>query len=254
MPVRDSRSSRRLASALAALVLVAAAAATPTPARAQIPGLPQLVFDPKALYEQGKTIQQRIEMIGMQKQQLQHQIDALRKLPNPNWRQIGNLMYQLDATMREGNALAYSLANVDREFQRTFPGYRVPVDYPAESRDQVSRTLATMRGALNVASRQARDVGYGQQMLARIKARMGSSQGPQQAIELQSTLIGFTADELSALRQAVATQTNVQAVYQAYQLQQQAQAQAIFDDMIERARNRPASGPETIDATWRRQP
>ena len=237
-----------LASALAALALAAA-----PPAHAQF-GIPQIVFDPRALVEQGKTIQQRIEMIAMQRQQLQHQIDALRKLPDPNWRQIGALVYQLDAVMREGNALAYSLANVDAEFRRTFPGYRVPSDYPAESRDQMTRTLATLRAALNAASLQARDVGYGQETLARIKARMGTSAGHQQAIELQSTLIGFTADELSSLRQAVVTQTNAQAVYQAYQLQQQAQAQAIFDDMIERARNRPPSGAKTIDARWRRQP
>lgn len=251
MPITRIRLSRQLASALVA----AAAATAPAFVHAQIPipGIPQIVFDPKALYEQGKTIQQRIEMIEMQKRQLQYQVDALRKLANPNWRQIGNLMYQMDAVMREGNALAYSLSNIDEQFQRTFPGYQVPVDYPAESREQVSRTLATLRAALNVASLQARDVGYGQQTLAQIKARMGSAEGHQQAIELQSTLIGFTADELSALRQAVAIQTNAQAVYQAYQLQQQAQGQAVFDEMIARSRNRSPSGAATVDATWRRQ-
>jgi P-type conjugative transfer protein TrbJ len=248
MRAKSIRFSRRLASALGALALASAPAA-----HAQLV-VPQLVFDPRALMEQGKTIQQRVEMISMQRRQLQHQIDALRKLPDPNWRQIGTLMYQLDAVMREGDALAYSLANIDAEFRRTFPGYRVPNDYPAESRDQVTRTLATLRAALNVASMQARDVGYGQETLARIKARMGTADGHQQAIELQSTLIGFTADELSSLRQAVATQTNAQAVYQAYLLQQQAQAHAIFDDMIQRARNRPPSGAATIDTQWRRQP
>ena len=250
MPITRTRFSQLLASTLVA----AAAAAAPVPAHAQIPGIPQLVFDPRALYEQGKTIQQRIEMIGLQKRQLQYQIDALRKLSAPNWRQIGVLMYQMDTVMREGNALAYSLSNIDQQFQQTFPGYRVPVDYPAESREQMARTLATMRAALNVASLQARDIGYGQQTLAQIKARMGSAQGHQQAIELQSTLIGFTADELSSLRQAIATQTNTQAVYQAYQIQQQAHAQAIFDEMIARSRNRSPSGAATVDATWRRQP
>lgn len=249
MPGKSIRFSPRLASALGALALAAAPAA-----HAQLGIVPQLVFDPRALVEQGKTIQQRLEMISMQRRQLQHQIAALRKLHDPNWRQIGTLMYQLDAVMREGDALAYSLGNIDAEFRRTFPGYQVPVNYPVEARDQMTRTLATLRAALNVASLQARDVGYGQQTLARIKARMGTSEGHQQAIELQSTLIGFTADELSSLRQAVATQTNAQAVYQAYQLQQQAQAQAIFDDMIERARNRRPSGAATIDAHWRRQP
>ena len=248
MPITRIRFSRLLASALVA----AAAAAAPAPA--QIPGIPQLVFDPRALYEQGKTIQQRIEMIGLQKRQLQYQIDALRKLSNPNWRQIGTLMYQMDAVMREGNALAYSLSNIDQQFQQTFPGYRVPVDYPAESREQMTRTLATLRAALNVASLQARDVGYGQQTLAQIKSRMGSAQGHQQAIELQSTLIGFTADELSSLRQAIATQTNAQTVYQAYQLNQQSQAQAVFDAMVEQTRNRPSPARETWDVRLRRRP
>lgn len=250
MPITRPWLSRLLVSAFVA----ATATTAPTLVHAQfgIPGLPQLVFDPRALAEQGRTIQQRIEMIRMQRQQLQHQIDALRRLPNPNWRQIGTLIYQMDAVMREGNALAYSLSDIDRQFQQTFPGYRVPVDYPAESREQVARTLATVRAALNVASMQARDVGYGQQTLAQIKARMGSAEGHQQAIELQSTLIGFTADELSALRQAIATQTNSQTVYQAYQLQQEAQAQAVFDDMIARSRNRSPSGAATVDATWRR--
>ena len=222
MPITRNRLSRLLASALVA----AAAATAPAFVHAQIPipGIPQIVFDPKALYEQGKTIQQRIEMIEMQKRQLQYQIDALRKLSSPSWRQIGALMYQMDAVMREGNALAYSLSNIDEQFQRTFPGYRVPVDYPrripraggpAHWPPYVPRSTwpACRRATSGTANRP----------LAQIKARMGSAEGhTSRRSSLQSTLIGFTADELSALRQAVATQTNAQAVYQAYQLNQQA--------------------------------
>lgn len=63
---------------------------------------------------------------------------------------------------------------------------------------------------------------------------MGSTQGHQQALELQTTMQGFTADQLAMLRQAVVMQTNAMAVVEAQRLQQQAAAQLVRETAAQR--------------------
>ena len=215
--------------------------AQPAAAQFAIPGLPQIVFDPKAVAEAVRSVRQRAEQLVVQKRQLEYQIAALKSLRNPNWRHLGLLHRDLAEVVQEGEALGYSLERLDREFDRTFPGYSVPANPRTVNLDQMRRTLATMRASLRAAGLQARDAAEGQETLGRIKNQMRDVEGTQQAIQLQSTLTGYTADELSAIRQALAAQANADAVYRSYELQQRMQAQAAWDSMVERSRARPVT-------------
>ncbi len=211
------------AGALAALGL----ALTPAAARAQF-GLigSGIVFDPGNFARNVLHYVRRLEQMNLQRLQLQEQLAALRKLQNPNWREITGTLTHVDAVLQQGQALAYSLRAIDAEFQRTFPGAQVFRNYPAERQTQAIRTLATLRGALNAANRAAQEVPTSVARLDAIKRQLGSIQGHEEALELNGTIGMYSAEELTLLRQAVAALTNVQAVYFADQVNGAAQEAA----------------------------
>src|SRR5216683_7572441 len=153
VPSRPVGSAQFFAVGRLAVLAVLACAATPLPARAQF-GLfgSGFVFDPSNFARNVLHYARRLEQMNLQRQQLQQQVAAMRKLRSPNWRQISATLTQMDALMQQGQALAYSLRAIDREFQRTFPGAQVFRNYPAERQTQAMRTLATLRGALNAAN------------------------------------------------------------------------------------------------------
>lgn len=222
--VRPAGKTRLLA---AAALAVLGCLLTPPAAWAQF-GLfgSGLVFDPSNFARNVLHYARRLEQMNLQRQELQQQLAAMRKLRSPNWRQINATLTQMDALMQQGQGLAYSLRAIDEEFQRTFPGTRVFQNYPAERQTQATRTLATLRGALNAANRAAREFPTSVARLDAMKRQLGSIQGHEEALELNGTIGMYSAEELTLLRQAVSALTNVQTVYYADQVNAQAQEAA----------------------------
>ena len=72
-----------------------------------------IVFDPTNFARNVLHYARRLEQMDMQKQQLEQQLNAMRKLPNPPWRDISQTVGQLDALMADGRALSYQLANLE---------------------------------------------------------------------------------------------------------------------------------------------
>src|SRR5712692_9960515 len=226
VPSRPVGSAQFFAVARLALLAVLASVATPLAARAQF-GLfgSGFVFDPSNFARNVLHYARRLEQMNLQRQQL-GLVAAMRKLPSPNWREIGSTAGQVDALMAGGQALGYSLRAIDREFARTFPGTRVFQNYPAEQASQAVRTLATLRATLNALNRATRDVPTSVAQLDRIKRQLATAQGHEAALELNGTIGMYTAEELTLLRQAVAALTNVQTVYYADQVNGAAQETA----------------------------
>jgi P-type conjugative transfer protein TrbJ len=194
------------------------------------------VIDPSNLAQNITQVAKAIQQINNQRLQIQYQLQALRKLGGANWRDIRALVQQLDILMQQGQALAYSLANLDQQFQQTFPGWQVASSnliLPVSQRIQAQRTLGTMRATLNVLSEQARQFGSGQATLASIKAQMSNIQGTQEALELQATLDAFVAEEIGLLRRTLTAQANMQAVYNAYVVNGQAETRANYRAMVD---------------------
>jgi type IV secretion system protein TrbJ len=210
-----------------------------------------IVFDPSNFARNVLHYARRLEQMNLQRQQLQQQLTAMRKLPVPNWRQIDATLTQMDALMQQGQALGYSLRAIDAEFQRTFPGARAFRDYPAEQQSQAIRTLATLRGALNAANRAARDVPTSVARLDAMKRQLSGIQGHEEALELNGTIGMYSAEELTLLRQAVSGLTNVQAVYYADQVNAQAQETAT---VRERLTAMSAPGPQYAPMSLRVTP
>ncbi len=214
-------------------IVVVAVSLTPSGAQAQFGLLGSgIVFDPSNFARNVLHYARRLEQMNLQRQQLQQQLSAMRKLRAPNWREINSTLTQMDALQQQGQALAYSLRAIDAEFQRTFPGATAFQNYPGERQHQAARTLATLRGALNAANRASRDVPTSVARLDAMKRQLGSVQGHEEALELNGTIGMYSAEELTLLRQAVSALTNVQAVYYADQVNAQAQETATVRERL----------------------
>lgn len=178
-------------------------------------------------------IYQKAQQIRHQIESIQKQVQALKKLENPNWREVASLLFVLDSLIGQGQALAYSLADIDTQFQSTFPGWVARTDWKSEHRRQIERTLETMRRGLNSVNRASRLI-TDQYTLGDIKQTMTRIQGHQEALELLATIGTFAAEEQILTRQALAVQTNLSSVYYGYRLNEEAQAAATHLDMLER--------------------
>ena len=235
---RNWRSTWHRGALAAGLALVLSASAA-VRASGQLPLLGGgVVFDPSNFARNILHYARRLEQMQMQAQQLRQQLTAMRKLANPAWRRIDGTLARVDAAMQQGQALAYGTQDIDREFARTFPGARAFQDYPTEQGTQSARTLATLRAALDAASRSASDLPASAAQLESMKTQFGSIQGHEEALELDGTIGLYSAQELTLLRQAVAALTNVAAVTAANAVNGEAQEQATL-----RARLQALSAP-----------
>jgi P-type conjugative transfer protein TrbJ len=214
------RRPRRLM-ALVLATLLAATAALPPPAAAQTPVSDIIQHALTALY-QLMHYSARLKEIEQRRQQIVHQLQALKKLENPNWRDVGNLLVFLNNLMREGETLAYSIENIVERFRETFPGWLETKDWPTEYRNQMVRTLNTMERALRTANQQSR--GFSPKDLGRIKAQVEDIKGHQEALEVLATIGAYNAEELLLMRQSFAASNNIASVYYASQVNAQAQA------------------------------
>lgn len=191
-----------------------------------------IVFDPTNFARNVLHYARRLEQMDLQRQQLEQQLAAMRKLPNPPWRDISQTVGQLNALMADGRALSYQLANLDQQFRATFPVDQSFRDWPTERRAQAQRTVATMGAVLAGARAQAQVFNDGLGRIAQIKAQVGTVPGHEAALELQSTATVFTAEELMLLRQALMAQTSMQAVYYADRVNTESQQAATIDDRL----------------------
>jgi P-type conjugative transfer protein TrbJ len=186
---------------------------------AQIPfvggllGGPQIVIDPTAVGKLVTQLRQQLQQIAVARTQLQVAVDNMRKLASPPWRKIDVTLAQVGALTQQGQALAYTVTGIDAEFRRTFPGWYVSGTMATDLRAQNERTLATLRGALDAANATAQQFGTAATNLQLMKSRMAGITSAQQAAELQGAIGIQSAEELTLLRQQLATQTSAQTVF-----------------------------------------
>ncbi|MDP9121975.1 MAG: hypothetical protein M3O15_11535 [Acidobacteriota bacterium] len=179
-------------------------------------------------------IYRQFQQLEAQYLEIQNQLQALRKLDHPNWREVASLLSDLDSLIRSGQSLGYTLAGLEGEFRTTFPGWVPWSDSNAYSH-QTARALDTMRASLLTIARQSQSLAPGEQTLAAIRGQMGSTVGHEQQLELLTTLSGFDAQEQLLTRQSLAVMANLEAVSSAYWINREAQSQATFTDLVTRS-------------------
>ena len=132
----------------------------------------------------------------------------------------------LDRIVMGGQALAYSLGNLDALFAETFPGYKPPTQYFREYNKWATTALDTTRGVLRTAGLQSRQMATEQAVLTALRAQATSPEGRMQALQVLQQISEQQVQQLMKLRQLMIADLSSKQAYQAATVQKQAASEA----------------------------
>lgn len=218
----------------AALFLVGCILAVPTPGAAQIPVTDIGHIVQTILHYIGRLyeIQQKADGLYRQYEQYKAQLQALKKLENPNFRRIQRVLANIEVTLEQFDHLVYTLDSIDRDFQETFPGMVEAPEFRETVFQRSRRMLDAARAVLNATHFQGKSIHTGIQTLDLLKDQLATIKGHEEALEHQATVQTFSAEELLLVRQALASTNNLLAITIANREQREAEAQTNFESLL----------------------
>jgi len=143
--------------------------------------------------------------------------------------------------VRGGQALAYSLGNLDQLFRMTYPGYQTnPNTYFVQYRNWSQTSLDTTLGALRTAGLQGQQLQSELTVENSLESMAQSSSGRLEALQVLGDIADQQVQQLMKLRQVMLADMSSKQAYQATLIQQQAASQAATEWFFN-------SGPVTSD-------
>ena len=173
------------------------------------------------------------EQLTQELLQLQEMVRNGRALPNQIFGSVTNDLNQLATIVQGGQALAYSMANLDSEFRSRFPGYGYTAgayyrDYRVWSQTSLDTTLSTLRAA----GLQGQQLQSEQTVLAALRSMATSADGRMQAIEVGNQISEQSVEQLMKLRQLMLVDLQSKQAFQAAQIQKEAQNHAAAEQFF----------------------
>lgn len=143
---------------------------------------------------------------------------------------FGSVMTDLTALagiVQGGQALAYSLGNLDQLFRQTYPGYGYNSGaYYTQYRNWSQTSLDTTLGTLRAAGMQGQQLQNEQSVLTALKASLQSTNGQQEALQALGDVSEQQVEQLMKLRQLMMADMSSKQAYQAAMIQQHAVSEA----------------------------
>lgn len=140
---------------------------------------------------------------------------------------ITNDINALAGIVQGGQALAYSLGNLDQLFRQTYPGYGYNTGtFYTQYRNWAQTSLDTALGTLRAAGLQGQQLQTEQAVINSLRASLQSSTGRLEAMQTVGTIAEQQVEQLMKLRQLMIADMSSKQAYQAAMVQQQAASQA----------------------------
>lgn len=181
------------------------------------------------------AVLQRIEQIRQLYDQLRWMAAQIERLDDPGGREVATLLFTLEQLMQQGEALVYSLEDLERRYRDLYPGRVAAVDLPEEDLRRVRTALDTYLAVLRSSQRVGRNFVPSQQTLGWMKENLLNAEGNREVTQAAGLLTAYHAEETSKLLQQVTALVNLQAVHHAGEIGRRAAAEATFDDALTRA-------------------
>ncbi len=145
----------------------------------------------------------------------------------------------LHAVVRQGRALAYSMANLDAEFAARFRGFNYSPEQWYSAYSEWSRTtLDTALGTLKAANIQANQMTSEEAVLSQLRTMAASSDGRLKAAQIGLQLAEQTVQQMMKLRQIMLADIQSKMAFQSWQMSQAGAAQAAERKFFERSPGR----------------
>jgi P-type conjugative transfer protein TrbJ len=174
-----------------------------------------------------EAVIQRITIISHLFEQLQNMVQNTENFSEGTWDEEAlPRLLELGEMIKQGDAVAYRMADIDGAFRERWPGYVPPEDFNASYDLWTRSTLDTIRGVLRSTQLQADDFLNEETRLASLEALSDTSVGRMQAIQAGNMIAVEEVQQLRKLRQLMMAQSNAQTVYMANQTNKEAQETA----------------------------
>src|SRR6516164_4594694 len=177
-------------------------------------------------------IRQGIQL-ELQMQQFADQLKQGILLPEQIFGSVQQDLGELAQVVQGGQALAYSMANLDAQFRTTFPGYGSRTsgyfnDYKKWSQTSLDTTLSTLRAV----GLQGKQLNNAQAVLAQLRTMSLGAGGQMEAVEVGNQIAEQQVEQLMALRQLMLTDLQSKQAYQAEQIQKEQADKAALDQVF----------------------
>lgn len=169
------------------------------------------------------------EMIQVHNQlrQLNDMIKNGVPITDQMWNGAHSDLVRLAQLVQQGQALAYSAANIDQEFQKKFEEYgqylsdELGVTSFKDKYNEWSRTnLGSIQSALQTTQVQSRELQTEQQTLSLLERKSSSASGRMQAIQVGNQIAAQQVRQQQKLRTLMMTQMQMQGAYMATQTEE----------------------------------
>ena len=169
---------------------------------------------------QGLQLQNEIKMYT-------DMIRNVKQLSNQTFGPITADLNSLAAIVQGGQALAYSLGNLDVQFRNTFRGYgTTPNTYYVQYRNWSQTSLDTTLGSLRAAGLQGQQLQSEQAVLNSLRGMAANSDGRMQALQVMGQIAEQQVQQLMKLRELMLADMSSKQAYQAAVIQKQAANEA----------------------------
>jgi len=156
--------------------------------------------------------------------------------------QIAGDISALAQIVQGGQALAYSLGNLDQLFRSTYPGYATnPTVYYQNYQKWSQTSLDTTLGALRAAGLQSQQMQNEESIVGALEFMSETADGQMQALNVLGKIDDQEVQQLMKLRELMMADMSSKQAYQAAMIQEQAAGQAATQWFF-------IGGPVTSDA------
>jgi P-type conjugative transfer protein TrbJ len=140
---------------------------------------------------------------------------------------------QLSQVVQGGQALAYSMGNLDGQFRNTFPGYSFRSQgYFNDYKKWSQTSLDTTMNSLRAAGLQGQQLNNAQAVLAQLRTMSTGAGGQMQAVEVGNQIAEQQVEQLMSLRQLMLTDLQSKQAYQAEQIQKEQADNAALEHLF----------------------
>lgn len=181
------------------------------------------------------SVAKQAEMVANQIRMIQYQIEQLKSIeryPGGVWNDAMTAIRKLDLIVRQGQALSYTLQNIEQEFKRKYPGYEAPQDFIQSYQDWSKTTLDSIRTSLEAAGFQSNEFQTESATLQTIQNLSDNAIGQTQAIQASNMIASEEVQQLQKLRQLHMSQMQAANAYMSYEVNKDASTNAALDEFI----------------------
>jgi P-type conjugative transfer protein TrbJ len=142
---------------------------------------------------------------------------------------VGSDISNLRQIVNTGQALSYTMSNMDGAFRLRFPGYSTSTNYGQAYQGWSQTSLDSTLGALSAAGLQNSQFDSDTALLQTLQQQSTSAVGRMQAIEVGNQIAENQSEQLMKLRQLMMADMQSKAAYQGSMVQAEATKQANSD-------------------------